>query len=541
MSCKHRSTNGRLVRRIALILGLIAAAALPQEWIRTLDSGSREDDEAVALALDDSGGAYVTGKMGRNSYTFTGTAKFSTMGERRWLTAYDPFPGFDQKGRNISVERSGNVLVASASRDSDDVWCFATIKYATVGTELWTTRYSDTAHYSDFPYDITVTPRGRYVVTGMSSRNTADADLATVCYDSAGFEEWVRRYDGPTGGIDRAYAVATDSVGSAFVVGYVSGLSWMHAIVIKYSSGGQQGWLNIYAPPNEHTTYRAVALDSRGNVLATGYQGPVYTKFLTVKLNPDGDTLWTRLYYRGTGVDILTDGGGNTYVAGTDNQSGSNSDIIALKYDSAGNLQWDARYNGPDQMQDWGYALALGPDGSVYVCGSSQSAEHGTECILIKYDSLGDTVWTARISGFHGGGAAGNAVAVDTDGNVVVAGYAHGGLSGKDYLIAKYPPSGPGVEEPRKPMLVTRHAIAVVPSVVSSRCIFNIRKSEVLSSLGILDISGRTVQEFALPPGETCVAWNVTDGLGRPVPNGVYFAVLESPESRTTAKFLIQR
>ena len=531
------------MRRIVLLFSLTVALAVSQNWVLTLDSGSQGDDEPASMVLDDSGGIYVTGKTERNSYTIVGTVKANRAGEQEWLTFYDPYPGFSQIGRAIAVDEGSNCFVTVASKDTEDVLCYATIKYGHDGETLWVARYSDTSRYSDVPYDIALTPTSRCVVTGYSGKNTADKDLATISYDSSGNEQWIRKHNGSAGGIDYSYTVATDAQGFAYVAGYATEGVRERAIIIKYDSLGTQEWLYLHIPrgPYDDCAGLDIAVEPAGSVNVAGFVGSFHFKLLTMKFNSQGETLWTREYPWGWGVAVAVDSASNVYTVGSTDEFGSSYDIVTVKYDSEGNLLWDARYDGPDQMNDWGYDLALDPDGSVYVCGRSESSARGNECILIKYDSLGDTVWTARIPGHERYGSVFNAVEVDNGGNIIVAGCICSEGTGKDYIIAKYPPSGPGVEEPRKPMLVTRHAIAVVPSVVCNHCVFTVMKPNELSDLRILDISGRTVRELVLPPGETSMTWNVTDELGRLVPNGVYFAVLESPDSRATAKFLIQR
>jgi hypothetical protein len=59
--------------------------------------------------------------------------------------------------------------------------------------------------------------------------------------------------------------------------------------------------------------------------------------------------------------------------------------------------------------------------------------------------------------------------------------------------------------------------------------------------LRILDISGRLVQELALPADCRTVSWSATDNSGRPVPSGICFAIVEGLGFRSSAKFLVQR
>jgi uncharacterized delta-60 repeat protein len=512
-------------------------------WVRTMDGGAAGDDDIRSIAVESTGSVFVTGTLEGLAYRRCGSVKYDATGHPKWIASYDPNPGYTQSGRTIQIGASGGAYVVAASKDSSGTWCYATVRYDSTGAQQWASRYSDSAHFSDYPYGAAVAPCGRIIVTGRSSRNSADSDLATVSYDSGGVEEWVRRYAGPAGRIDYAYAVAVDSSGSAYVAGDVSGDFWEGGVVLKYNDEGTLDWMAAYVPPDEHASFQAIALDPAGNVVVTGHQGPAYTKFLTIKYSPSGDTLWRRLYYRGVGIAIRADGAGNVYVVGTDDQTGSTADIVLLKYDPDGNQAWAARYDGPDQGKDWGHDLALGSDGSVYVCGMSESADFGHECILIKYSASGDTVWTARIRGDGRYGTVGNAVAVDAQGNIIVAGSINKSSTGNDYLVAKYPPSGPGIaESPSRP--VPRHGVNVTPSVARSTCLLYGNASSVRHRFLISDVNGRVVRRLSAsqPHGVSMQAvWNLDDDSGHQVPNGVYFVTLDAPGQSACAKIVVQR
>ena len=79
---------------------------------------------------------------------------------------------------------------------------------------------------------------------------------------------------------------------------------------------------------------------------------------------------------------------GNVYVTGVSANTGTGNDFATVKYDNNGNQQWVIRYNGPANGNDGATAIAVAPDGSIYVTGYSQNASGGSDITTIKYGNL---------------------------------------------------------------------------------------------------------------------------------------------------------
>jgi hypothetical protein len=61
---------------------------------------------------------------------------------------------------------------------------------------------------------------------------------------------------------------------------------------------------------------------------------------------------------------------------------------VTIKYGPNGNQVWLQRYNGPGNGNDAGNAIAVDNNGNVYVTGYDTTAAGGTEIVTIKYSPI---------------------------------------------------------------------------------------------------------------------------------------------------------
>ena len=115
--------------------------------------------------------------------------------------------------------------------------------------------------------------------------------------------------------------------------------------------------------------------------------------FYLLKLNSNGDSLWSKYYgssySEACALDVTNDRG--FVITG---RSGYNKyDIMVIKTDSLGNTLWTKYYGGDDN--DWGRDIKQTKDGGFIIVGHTTSFGAGLEDIyIIKTDSQGDTLWT---------------------------------------------------------------------------------------------------------------------------------------------------
>ncbi len=389
--------------------------------------------------------------------------------QEAWVARYNGPGNLDDGGHAIAGDSSGNVYVTGGSHGSGTDLDYATIKYTSAGQQQWVARYNGLASGWDRAAAIARDSSGNVYVTGQSLGLGTNFDYATVKYDSTGQELWVARYNGPGNGEDDAVAIAVDSSGNVYVTGQSLGLGTglFDYATIKYDSAGQEQWVARYSLPASDLAV-AIAVDGSGNVYVTGRSTGLGTfpDYATVKYDSAGQEQWVARYNGpGNGGDfangIAVDASGNVYVTGGSDDSDGYLDYATIKYNSAGQEQWVARYNGGSH--DYAWAIALDGSGNVYVTG--QSINTNDDYATIKYDSAGQEQWVARYNSSRTGDDHARAIALDGSGNVYVMGFSNKAhtydyatvkynSAGQEQWVARYNGPGNGNEEVANTMVV---------------------------------------------------------------------------------------
>lgn len=161
----------------------------------------------------------------------------------------------------------------------------------------------------------------------------------------------------------------------------------------------------------------------------------------------DGTPLWTN-YVHGTSSSnssptIVLDTNGNVAVTGTLGFSYTLDWAATAKYLAAGLPQWTNFFNPAVALESAANAVAVDTSGNVYVTGTLYPPKSFNLCATIKYSATGLPVWTNYYQPLFSHGAAGEKIAVDSNGNVIIAGMV-AGSSATNFLTIQY--SGAGVQ-----------------------------------------------------------------------------------------------
>jgi uncharacterized delta-60 repeat protein len=155
---------------------------------------------------------------------------------------------------------------------------------------------------------------------------------------------------------------------------------------------------------------------------------------------------WQKKYTSGGGFNVanamVADVAGNVYITGESIEDAAEPEwyeFSTVKFSSAGNLQWEKRYSGTSNSDNYPNDIKVDNAGNVYVAGESYLASGEINCVTIKYSTTGTQRWAKRFSTDIN--SWGNAVLVDSSGNVFVGGGAEGNTS-TDFFVVKYSSTG---------------------------------------------------------------------------------------------------
>lgn len=424
-----------IILTVLFLLDYGSNAQPTQQWVASYDGPNTNTDRGYAVTADLSGNVYVTGQSrGNGTNADYATIKYNAEGVQQWVARYNGTGNSIDVAQAIAIDVTGNVYVTGYSRGSGTSDDYATIKYNSSGVQQWAVRYNGPWNFVDLAYSIAVDESGNVYVTGYSYGNAPSSDYLTIKYNNAGEMQWEARYDA-AGHSDQASSLAIDESGNVYVTGYSFSSILGHAdyATIKYNSAGVQQWVARYnGPADLGDQARQLTLDGEGNIYVTGFSATPDTlyDYATVKYDSTGNQQWAARY---NGPDNLTDlatsidvdNSGNVYVTGssaTEPNPVSNYDCATVKYSTSGVQQWVARYNGPSGGSDVALSIKADDFGNSYITGRSTGIGTGEDCVTLKYNSSGLQQWEERYNGPGNAGDEGTAMAIDGFGNIYVTG-----------------------------------------------------------------------------------------------------------------------
>jgi Abnormal spindle-like microcephaly-assoc'd, ASPM-SPD-2-Hydin len=294
----------------------------------------------------------------------------------------------------------------------------------------------------DFASSIQPTSDGGFIIAGYTNGLGAGReDVLLVKLDSAGAIQWSKTAGGT--GSDIAYSVRQTSDGGYIVSGSTDGVTGVSQILVaKFDGTGASQWASTLGDPSDGAAGLSVQQTTDGGYIATGIPAGAIGGLGLLKYNASGQLQWLRRApgpnHYGFSVRQTSDGG---YIVAGNKQIGTTQyDLSLLKFDGSGNLQWAQLAGGSGNES--GNAVQQTTDGGYIVAGATASfGAGGQDVLLLKYDGSGTLQW-ARTAGGSGDEAA-DSVQQTSDGGYIVSGHTSSfGASGTVVVLLKFDSAG---------------------------------------------------------------------------------------------------
>jgi len=264
-------------------------------------------------------------------------------------------------------------------------------------------------------------------------------DVLLLKTDAVGNTQWTKTFD--RGFVDQGLSVKQTFDGGYIIGGralFVTGPiptndNQSQVWILKTDANGDTLWMKTYGGGGHDYCTSILQTRDSGYVLAGTMNSKhayppscfldcsdYYSSMaLLMKVNQDGDSLWSSTLTAGTYgncVQQTFDGG---YIMVGSSVSGNQMDILVVKTDAKGDTVW-TRIIGASDSLEFARCIRALPDGYVITGHAGPLPPGYVNALLMKTDLYGNVLWTETYGGTLSD--VGNSVDVTSDGGFFVAG-----------------------------------------------------------------------------------------------------------------------
>ena len=308
----------------------------------------------------------------------------------------------------------------------------------------------------ELAHAVAIADDGGYLIAGETSSFGAGLqDGWLVKLDATGEQEWEKTFGGSAGDIfydiqktfDGGYILAGETH-SNIEASFSRSDYWL----VKTNSDGEVEWERSFSgieqsdhSTTEYTSDVALSVGQTrdgGYVLAGSSEGSTGIRVWLLRTGPQGRLFWGRnpgVASRAVAYDVVQTPDRGFAIAGSSTSVNSGTEAILIKTDSEGNTEWTKTFG--DQFNDEARSLLLTSDGGFAMGGFSSSFGSGlSDYWLIKTDSDGRREWHRSFGGVDRDSA--HALIQSSDGGFALAGQSESFSSGSRFWVIKTDSSG---------------------------------------------------------------------------------------------------
>jgi uncharacterized delta-60 repeat protein len=482
-----------------------AQAQIDTSWTRRLDSGLW--DEAHAVVTDPENNVYVAGwayQWGQNWDIFF--AKYSPSGQLIWQKQLNYSAG-EQASHLIFHEGFLYVAGYSMGGGSATRGSYFAAKYSANGDSIWT--YIDDETGDGQVRSMKLDSQGNLILAGYNETSFSGSarDFVTMKINPSGNRSWIRKYDRQgVGHTNALWDMCLDNNDNIVVTGACDDTTNTanDIVTLKYNANGDSLWLKKFERPGYlFDAGRKVVTDQQKNIYVAGYielTAPAQSNIILLKYDSAGQQQWVRYYdYQPApqsfddAVDLKIDPIGNLYLTGVSsfNNSQSTQRVLVAKFSSNGDTLWTRR---------WGTFSAYKPErleidslGNMYIAGSYfEGAPTGFNAFALKYDGNGNLKWWDAYRGnpIDNKEQEFYALALDANKDVISVGRFYSPINTMDMLLVKYNNGITSIDDKQSDK---SKGIQIFPNPTSGPASVLVRDADSNTILNLLNLNGKEV------------------------------------------------
>jgi hypothetical protein len=364
---------------------------------------------------------------------------------------YD-YNNFNDGASSIIETNDSNFLFVGASFLGSDNRNLI-VKLTTQGDTLWSKRYTLSIGGDNANSVIELT-NGNFLLCGtLHDTTTVTAKGYLMLVNAQGDSLWMQQY-GSGINSDWAMNLAQTPDGGFVVSGWTwlaPGFSTSNAWLFKTDSLGNLLWQKQFDGYGFGTFFNKVIIPPDSNIVCAGVTATNTVTGLdyVVKLNQQGDTIWTKQFGGAGGGGIFdinpTQDGGFIGCGAKEGVSGSQRASV-YKLDSLGNVLWYntyARGSGPSEYYSFAAIHEL-PNGNFMAAGSDFDYTQpvpasSTRIRMMEFNANGDSIWSKQYPHSTGGDEDYMFdMKLTSDGGFIICGYViHTSPTKNDALVIK--------------------------------------------------------------------------------------------------------
>lgn len=436
------------------------------------------------------------------------------------------FGNYDDNGNAVAIQDDSKIVVAGETSTGTD-FDIAVMRFNADGSVDETFANNGRAtvnlgHLYDTGKSVAIQDDGKIVVAGSFLSVGYGFKMCAVRFNSDGTLDNTFASNGVDSivagsGSCQANAVALQDDGKIVLAGSSTDGYNLDFTIVRLNADGSldnnfgTGGIEIFSIANADDYANGVAIQNDGKIVATGKSGN-NPDVAVIRLNEDGTP----------DNSFSSDGKLTTNVNGNDNSfavaiqsddkivvcgeayDGVTYDISVLRYTSSGGL--DNSFSGDGKATfaigstyEGGYDVEIQQDGKILVCGktATTSAADNVALIRLKTDGTLDAGFgsNGKVStDIAGYGDASFGMALQDDGNIVLAGFSNNGVN-NDFLVLRYVAGlGVGITQPD----IENVSLRLYPNPVTDQVIlcYTLQKSQPVS-VTLEDVTGRVIQILA--------------------------------------------